>query len=301
MKTHGNPGWESFPSYFNILIPYVLDLLDHYKIKITFFIVGQDAALDKNRDALKMLTERGHEVGNHSFSHEPFLQLYSRNRIESEILKAEEKIIRVTEHKPIGFRGPCFSWSSELLKILAENDYTYDASLFPTYLGPIARMYYFWSSNLSKEEKQQLEGLYGSFRDGLRPVKPYFWNLGDDHRLLEIPVTTIPIIKTPFHLSYLLYLAGFSKTLMSIYLKIAILLCRVTETMPSFLLHPLDLLGGEQVPELGFFPGMNLNKEKKLNSFRTVFKSLSKHFDIVRMSTHAKFTLENANLKSLSL
>ena len=71
--------------------------------------------------------------------------------------------------------------------------------------------------------------------------------------------------------------------------------------MPSFLLHPLDLLGGEQVPELGFFPGMNLNKEKKLNSFRTVFKSLSKHFDIVRMSTHAKLMLENANLKSRAL
>ena len=300
MKTHGNTAWESFPSYFDIFIPYVLDLLDRYELKITFFIVGQDAALDKNNEVLRMLTERGHEVGNHSFNHESWFHLYSRDRIESEIVKAEEHIIRVTGEKPIGFRGPGFTWSPELLKVLVENDYTYDASSFPTYLGPLARKYYFWSSDLSEEEKEELKGLYGSFQDGLRPVKSYFWDLGDDQKLLEIPVTTIPIIKTPFHLSYLLYLAGFSQTLMSIYLDSAIFFCRITGTTPSFLLHPLDLLGGEQVSELGFFPGMNLNKEQKLNIFTKVIKHLSRHFNIVGMRTHAKLMLDNANLKLIA-
>ncbi|MEW6003591.1 MAG: polysaccharide deacetylase family protein, partial [Nitrospirota bacterium] len=76
MKTHGDSGWAAFPSYLDIFIPQILDILDRIDLKITFFIVGQDAALDKNGDVLKLLTERGHEAGNHSFHHEPWLHLY---------------------------------------------------------------------------------------------------------------------------------------------------------------------------------------------------------------------------------
>ncbi len=54
MKTHGDSGWDKFPSYFDIVIPRVLDILDKLSLKITFFIVGKDAALEKNRDALKL-------------------------------------------------------------------------------------------------------------------------------------------------------------------------------------------------------------------------------------------------------
>ena len=41
------------------------------------------------------------------------------------------------------------------------------------------------------------------------------------------------------------------------------LACRVTGTEPSFLLHPLDVIGGDQVPELDFFPGMDVPSERK--------------------------------------
>ena len=53
MKTHGDSGWESFPSYLDTFIPLVLDLLNHLNLKITFFIVGQDAALKKNEEEVK--------------------------------------------------------------------------------------------------------------------------------------------------------------------------------------------------------------------------------------------------------
>jgi hypothetical protein len=65
-------------------------------------------------------------------------------------------------------------------------------------------MYYFWTSNLSKEEKKERKELFGAFKEGLRPVKPYRWKLRNNQNILEIPVTTIPIVKIPFHLSYLL-------------------------------------------------------------------------------------------------
>src|SRR5574341_867943 len=49
MKTHGDDGWKSFPSYLNLLVPRVLEFLKQRNLTITFFIVGQDAALEKNR------------------------------------------------------------------------------------------------------------------------------------------------------------------------------------------------------------------------------------------------------------
>ena len=37
MKTHGENGWQKYPSYFNILIPYILNILESYDLKITPF------------------------------------------------------------------------------------------------------------------------------------------------------------------------------------------------------------------------------------------------------------------------
>ena len=61
-------------------------------------------------------------------------------------------------------------------------------------------------------------------------------------------MTTIPIVRAPFHVSYLLYLLAVSKGLALTYLRTALLLCRLTRTAPSVLLHPLDFLGKEDAP-----------------------------------------------------
>src|SRR6266699_2475525 len=78
MKTHGDARWESFPSYLETVVPRVLRFLGERSLRITFFIVGQDAALARNGRVLRSIAEAGHEVGNHSFHHEPWLHLYSR-------------------------------------------------------------------------------------------------------------------------------------------------------------------------------------------------------------------------------
>src|SRR5215510_2523754 len=80
MKIHGDAGWESFPSYLDIVTPRVLDFLRERDLTISVFIVGQDAALEKNRDSLAAIVAAGHEVGNHSFLHEPWLHLYAEEQ-----------------------------------------------------------------------------------------------------------------------------------------------------------------------------------------------------------------------------
>jgi peptidoglycan/xylan/chitin deacetylase (PgdA/CDA1 family) len=293
MKIHGDDGWDKYPSYFDIFIPHILDLLDELELKITFFIVGKDTETEENRKYLRMLTERGHEVGNHSYKHESWLQSYSYEEIEKEIIAAEEAIENATGHRPYGFRGPGFSWSLDLLKVLESRDYLYDSSTLPTFIGPLARMYYFSKSGLSKKEKMSRKELFGKFSEGFRRLKPYYFHLGANRKIMEIPVTTIPIFKIPFHLSYLIYLSNVSMVLMKLYLNIALLLCRMTQTPISFLLHPLDIIGGDKINQLAFFPGMNISSERKVVVFKEVFKTIKKSYRLEFMSSMHRQIVNN--------
>jgi peptidoglycan-N-acetylglucosamine deacetylase len=289
MKIHGDEGWDKYPSYFDIFVPHILDVLDKLGLKITFFIVAKDTESEENRKFLRMITDRGHEVGNHSYYHESWLQTYSFEKIEKEIREAEEAIEKATGQRTTGFRGPGFSWSIDLLKVLQGRGYHYDASTLPTYLGPLARMYYFWKSDLTREEKRARKELFGKFSEGFRKLKPYSWNLGNGKVLMEIPVTTMPLFKFPFHLSYLIYLGNISMPLMKLYLNIALSLCKLTRTPISFLLHPLDLIGGDQIKDLAFFPGMNVSSDQKVKVFMNVIETLKSHY---RMSTMDEYRAE---------
>ncbi|MCG8591458.1 MAG: polysaccharide deacetylase family protein [Proteobacteria bacterium] len=295
MKTHGDPGWEKLPSYLPVLVPRVLDFLAERGLRITFFIVGQDAVLPGHGELLARLTEAGHEVGNHSFHHEPWLHRYSRAQLEDEIERAEIAIRDATGVRTEGFRGPGYSLSETVLEVLAARGYRYDASTLPTYLGPLARAYYFLQADLTPEQKEERSGLFGSFRDGLRPVKPYRWRLEGDG-LLEIPVTTMPAFKLPFHLSYLLYLSDFSQTLARTYLAVALRACRLYRLEPSLLMHPLDFLGADDVDALGFFPGMRQSGAVKRARVAEYLADVAAVFEPVTMGQHAAALSERPQL-----
>jgi len=295
MKTHGDPGWEVFPSYLDTLVPLVLERMKHHGLTLTCFVVGQDAALDRNREPLAELARQGHEIANHSFSHEPWFHAYDRSRVELEISRAEESIERATGCRPRGFRGPGFSLSKDVVEVLHERGYDYDASTLPTFLGPLARAYYFWQSRDMSAEERRLRGrLFGSVSDGLRPLEPYTW----DGELLEIPVTTMPILRMPIHMSYLLFLAGHSPMLFRSYLRLALALCRATGVQPSFLLHPLDFLGGDRVQQLSFFPGMGTPTARKLELVDEVIGKLGSSFRLVTLGEHARAAREAGALRS---
>jgi hypothetical protein len=286
MKTHGDAGWQSFPSYLDLVVPRVLDFLKARNLTITFFIVGQDAALDKNSDALGQIAAAGHEIGNHSFHHEPWLHLRSEAEIENELAEAEEHIERVTGQRPFGFRGPGYSFSEDILRVLVRRGYKYDASTFPTFLGPLARAYYFMTTRLSAEEKLKRKELFGKMRDGLRPLKPYRCQVGAG-ALMEMPVTTMPVFKLPIHVSYILYLSAFSPSLALSYFRNAVRFCRLTGTPVSLLLHPLDFLGADDLQALSFFPAMKLPGEQKVRIVGEALKILSDSFNVVTLRQHA--------------
>ncbi|MBV9242665.1 MAG: polysaccharide deacetylase family protein [Acidobacteria bacterium] len=287
MKTHGDAGWETFPSYLDVVVPRALEFLKQRDLKITFFIVGQDAALEKNHEALRSIADAGHEIGNHSFRHEPWLHLYSRGELVDELARAEDAILQATGRRPIGFRGPGFSLTPSVLDVLAERGYEYDCSTLPTYIAPLARAYYFFKSpEMSEEEREKRKKLFGKFSDGFATIKPHLVEAAGK-TLVEVPVTTFPLVKTPIHVSYLIYLSTFSRIAAMTYWRSALTACQLTGTEPSLLLHPLDFMSGADADELKFFPGMSMPIEEKLDILGDVLSLYTSKFDVVNVGTHA--------------
>jgi peptidoglycan-N-acetylglucosamine deacetylase len=289
--------WQEYPTYLPLVVPRVLDFLKQRGLTISVFIVGQDAAREENAQALRAIAEAGHEIGNHSFHHEPWLHLYTEAQLEDEMTRAEENIERVTGKRPIGFRGPGFTVSPTTLRVLARHGYRYDASTLPTYLGPLARLYYFLSSSLDKKEKEQRKLLFGKVSDGFQPIKPYRWDQdGQGQGLLEIPVTTMPFFKVPIHVSYVLYLSQISPALARAYFRAALRLCRLTGTEPSILLHPLDFMGKDDDGDLAFFPAMGMVSGTKLEVVSRALEAMAREFEVVNMDKHARAIAERPGL-----
>jgi peptidoglycan-N-acetylglucosamine deacetylase len=296
MKTHGDPAWQQYPSYLDRVCPRVLEFLRTRDLKITFFIVGQDAAIEANKPVLRALAQAGHDIGSHSFNHDPWLHEYSEADLERELASAEAAIESATGVLPRGFRGPGFSMSKATLKVLKRRGYRYDATTFANILNPVARWYFLARSRLDAAERKRRKALFGSFSDALRPIDPFLWKVGEGERLLELPVTTMPWLRLPIHMSYILYLAGYSRLLARAYFHIALTLCRLAGTEPSILLHPLDFLGVEDAVGLEFFPGMNMATHYKLQIVGETLDMLAAHFQLVTMEEHVRRVEERLSL-----
>ncbi len=300
LMTHGNEAWKTYPTYLSVVVPRVLEVLDRLGLRISFFVVGQDASRTENHDAIRALSIAGHEIGNHSFRHQPWLHLYSKQEIVDELTRAEDALGEVTGQRTIGFRGPGYSLSPDVLDVLVERGYRYDASTLPTYIGPVSRAFYFRSAKLTPEQREERSLLFGSWKEGRRPLKPYTWKTNNGGSMLEIPVTTLPAGRVPIHISYLLYLAAVRPEAATAYFASALKACQVAKVEPSILLHPLDFLGADDVSTLSFFPAMAMGGKRKTELVEGFLRQLSSAFRVVNMEEHARhITAAATGAKSL--
>jgi polysaccharide deacetylase family protein (PEP-CTERM system associated) len=109
----------------------LLDLLDCFGVRATFFVQGMVAQLFP--ELVREIDRRGHEVGSHGYAHEPILR-QSPRQFEEDALRARELIGEITGKAPSGYRAPDFSimpstlWALDCLHRLG---FTYDSSIFP--------------------------------------------------------------------------------------------------------------------------------------------------------------------------
>jgi hypothetical protein len=175
-----------------------------------------------------------------------------------------------------------------VIRQLADRGYLYDATTFPNILNPLSRAYYFKTTNLSEEEREERAELFGTVEAAFRPNKPYGWELEGKTPLAEIPVTTFPGLRTPIHLSYLTYLGSKALPVASTYFRTALAMCRLTGNRPSMLLHPLDFMGSEDDRDLGFFPGMGIGRSMKLELAHHFLDQLQGSFSLTPIEDYVR-------------
>lgn len=82
----------------------ILDVLDDYGAKATFFVLGSKA--ERHPECIEEIVARGHELGIHGFEHDRLLSLRSPDRIQQELERAIAVIERITGARPTMLRPP---------------------------------------------------------------------------------------------------------------------------------------------------------------------------------------------------
>ncbi|MEV6975758.1 polysaccharide deacetylase family protein [Kitasatospora sp. NPDC093806] len=96
----------------------VLEILDRYGARATFFCVGHHVAALP--DEVRRIADAGHELGNHSWSH-PFLPDLTPEQLREQLDRTTEAVARVTGEAPTRFRPPYGGLTPEVLATLAEH------------------------------------------------------------------------------------------------------------------------------------------------------------------------------------
>lgn len=92
----------------------IIDVLNKYDIKATFFVLGNRAI--NNKDILKKMADSGMEIGNHTYNH-LLLTKYDENKIRSEIEDTSEVIYSATKKRPKLLRPSYGSVNNKIKKV----------------------------------------------------------------------------------------------------------------------------------------------------------------------------------------
>ena len=102
--------------------PAILQVLKNENVKATFFCIGNRIA--GNEDILKQIKEAGHIIGNHSYSHHFWFDVYSAQKMQEDMKQMDAEMIRVTGLKPKLFRPPYGVTNPNLKKAIIKGGYT---------------------------------------------------------------------------------------------------------------------------------------------------------------------------------
>ena len=101
--------------------PEILDILNQYQVKATFFVVGENAS--KNEDIVERIYNEGHEIGNHTLSHK-YLLGEGRSVVEREIDLCDDVIFNHAEYNSVLFRPPGGLYDADLTAVCIDRGYS---------------------------------------------------------------------------------------------------------------------------------------------------------------------------------
>jgi len=127
----GTSQWDGLPSRLAPNVQNLLDLLEAWQTKATFFILGWVA--ERHPELVREIADRGHEIASHGYRHR---LIYTLNKQTfQEFTRRAKKFLEDLIGKPVlGYRATSFSivkdtlWALEVIK---EAGFIYDSSIFP--------------------------------------------------------------------------------------------------------------------------------------------------------------------------
>lgn len=261
-----------------------LELFDSFGLKATLFVIGQDLEDQDKRDLVKLASQKGHEIANHSWRHLPGFIFLSEEEAAREIETAQGLINKHIGKPAAGFKAPNYNFSPQLLRILRSKGYIYDSSLLPTPLAPFIRAAFgLMSPGLGPKRYYLSKARYGFAWPG--PYR-HAEKGGLNEGIWEWPVCSLPLLRLPFNASYIFALerAGLGRA----YFNFGITVCSISRLDLNFAFHLADLADNSRMPAFmlknyGFMP---LDK-RLLLAKRMITKMLSL-FTPVRTQDHFK-------------
>lgn len=98
----------------------ILDILDQYDAKATFYLVG--LWVDKYPELVQAIHERGHEIGNHSNKHDHMPQL-SADAMRKDLAALSDKVEALTGERPTLFRAPYGDYNDQVITVARAEGY----------------------------------------------------------------------------------------------------------------------------------------------------------------------------------
>ena len=100
--------------------PFILDTLDKYNVKATFFLCG--IWVKQYPDFVKEISKRGHEIGNHSLTH-PHMARMDAIAIQKELSDLDDMLEELTGKRSTLFRPPFGEYNDTVIRAAHEAGY----------------------------------------------------------------------------------------------------------------------------------------------------------------------------------
>jgi polysaccharide deacetylase family protein (PEP-CTERM system associated) len=159
--------WRGLPFEIERDVADLLDFLDEYGARATFFVVGWLA--ERAPETLQEVVRRGHELGIHSYYHIPPSAM-TEKEFRRDILRCRDIVAGIAGVEARGYRAPYFGvrgCSFPYLDVLGECGFDYDSSVCPR-----------------DARERSACGAAGARREGA-------WS---DSSVREIPVSGVPLL-----------------------------------------------------------------------------------------------------------
>lgn len=207
--------WERYPLRVCDNTRRVLDMLDEFRIKATFFVLGWVA--EREPGLVKEIQTRGHEIACHGYGHQLIYDI-GPDAFRKDIRYSKQLLEDLCGESVKGYRAPSYSITAKslwALDILIEEGFTYDSSIFPVF-----------------------HDTYGV------PDAPRFPHVIERHgaRIVEFPLTTYPLRCGKKEYRLPIAGGGYLRLLPSVLIRRAIEKINHVEKQPAVLyFHPWEI------------------------------------------------------------